>query len=155
MSAAITRRMEHAPTLQALGASEVIDAAVLQQPQRPLEKARFAAAIDNVGGPMLSWLLRSLQDAGCLASVGNAAGNTYEGSVLPFIMRRVQMFGIMANAPWAQRRRLWARLASDLKPDFSRLLPQVRHIPLEQLMDHALAQLGGRTAGRVLVVFED
>jgi hypothetical protein len=104
---------------------------------------------------MLSWLLRSLQDAGCLASVGNAAGNTYEGSVLPFIMRRVQMFGIMANAPWAQRRRLWARLASDLKPDFSRLLPQVRHIPLEQLMDHAREQLDGHASGRTLVVFED
>jgi NADPH:quinone reductase-like Zn-dependent oxidoreductase len=154
-SAAITRRMEHAPALQALGAGEVIDAAVLQQAQRPLEKARFAAAIDNVGGPMLSWLLRSLQDGGCLASVGNAAGNTYEGSVLPFIMRRVQMFGIMANAPWEQRHRLWTRLASDLKPDFSRLLPHVRHIRLEQLMDHARQQLEGQTSGRVLVAFED
>ncbi len=154
-SAAITRRMEHAPALQALGAREVIDAAVLQQAQRPLEKARFAAAIDNVGGPMLSWLLRSLQDGGCLASVGNAAGNTYEGSVLPFIMRRVQMFGIMANAPWEQRHRLWTRLASDLKPDFSRLLPHVRHIRLEQLMDHARQQLEGQTSGRVLVAFED
>jgi putative YhdH/YhfP family quinone oxidoreductase len=154
-SAAITRRMEHTHALQALGAAEVIDAAVLQQPQRPLEKARFAAAIDNVGGPMLSWLLRSLQDGGCLASVGNASGNTFEGSVLPFIMRRVQMFGIVANAPWAQRRHLWARLASDLKPDFDRLVPHVRHIRLEQLMDHARQQLDGTTSGRVLVVFED
>ena len=154
-SAAITRRMEHTHALQALGAAEVIDAAVLQQPQRLLEKARFAAAIDNVGGPMLSWLLRSLQDGGCLASVGNASGNTFEGSVLPFIMRRVQMFGIVANAPWAQRRHLWARLASDLKPDFDRLVPHVRHIRLEQLMDHARQQLDGTTSGRVLVVFED
>ena len=104
---------------------------------------------------MLSWLLRSLQDGGCLASVGNASGNTFEGSVLPFIMRRVQMFGIVANAPWAQRRHLWARLASDLKPDIDRLVPHVRHIRLEQLMDHARQQLDGTTSGRVLVVFED
>lgn len=153
--AAITRRMEQAPALQALGASEVIDAAVLRQPQRALEKARFAGAIDNVGGAMLSWLLRSLQDAGCLASVGNAAGNEFEGSVLPFIMRRVQMFGIVANAPWPQRRRLWARLASDWKPDFARLLPHVHHIRLDELLSHSERQLQGASAGRVLVVFGD
>lgn len=154
-AAAITRRMEHAQALRDLGATEVVDAAILQQPQRPLEKGRFAAAIDNVGGPMLSWLLRSLQEGGCLACVGNAAGNTYEGSVLPFIMRRVQMFGIVANAPWAQRRRLWSRLGTDLRPDFERLMPHVRHIRLEQLMDHARQQLDGTSSGRVLVVFGD
>jgi putative YhdH/YhfP family quinone oxidoreductase len=153
--AAITRRMEQAGALQALGASEVVDAAVLQQPQRPLEKARFAGAIDNVGGAMLSWLLRSMQDGGCVASVGNAGGNTYEGSVLPFIMRRVQMFGVVANAPWSQRKRLWDRLASDWKPDFARLIPHVKHIRLDELMAHSERQLQGATAGRVLVVFGD
>lgn len=150
---AMTRRMEHADALKQAGATEVIDAAVLQQPQRPLEKARFAAAIDNVGGTTLSWLLRSLQDGGCLACVGNAAGNTYEGSVLPFIMRRAQMFGIVANAPWPQRKRLWARLASDWKPDMDRLLPHVTHIRLDQLMEHAQRQLEGKASGRVLVEF--
>jgi putative YhdH/YhfP family quinone oxidoreductase len=151
--AAITRRMDQADALRALGATEVIDAAVLAPPQRPLEKPRFAAAIDNVGGPMLSWPLRSLQDGGALASVGNAAGNTFEGSVLPFIMRRVQMFGIVANAPWPQRHRLWARLASDWKPDFAALQPHVQHIALAQLMDHAARQLQGQTSGRTLVTF--
>lgn len=150
---AMTRRMEQAEALKRAGATEVIDAAVLQQPQRPLEKPRFAAAIDNVGGTTLSWLLRSLQDGGCLASVGNAGGNTFEGSVLPFIMRRAQMFGIVANAPWEQRRRLWARLASDWKPDLQMLMPHVRLIPLEQLMAHAAQQLEGKTSGRVLVEF--
>jgi acrylyl-CoA reductase (NADPH) len=153
--AAITRRMELAEGLRTAGAAEVIDAAVLQQPQRALEKERFAAAIDNVGGPMLSWLLRSLQDGGTLACVGNAGGNTYEGSVLPFIMRRVQMFGVVANAPWPQRRRLWERLAGDLKPDFARVMPHVHQIRLEQLMDHSARQLAGRAAGRVLVAFGD
>lgn len=150
---AFTRRMEQADTLKRIGASEVIDAAVLQQPQRPLEKPRFAAAIDNVGGATLSWLLRSLQDGGCLASVGNASGNTFEGSVLPFIMRRVQMFGIVANAPWPQRKRLWERLASDWKPEMEKLMPHVSHIRLDQLMEHAARQLEGATSGRVLVEF--
>lgn len=151
--AAITRRMERAGELQALGASEVIDARVLSEPQRPLEKARFAAAIDNVGGAMLSWLLRSMQDGGLVASVGNASGNEFEGSVLPFIMRRVQMFGVMANAPWPQRRRLWQRLAGDLKPDFESLAPHVHSIALGQLMAHAQRQLDGATAGRTLLTF--
>ncbi len=153
--AAITRRMEHAEGLRSVGATEIIDAAVLNAPQRPLEKTRFAAAIDNVGGGMLSWLLRSMQDGGCVASVGNAGGNTFEGSVLPFIMRRVQLFGIVANAPWPQRRRLWARLGTDWKPDFSKLLPFVHHIGLEQLLEHSAKQLKGTTSGRVLVTFED
>ena len=152
--AAITRRMEQADALRQLGASEIIDAAVLAQPQRALEKARFAAAIDNVGGPMLSWLLRSMQDGGCVASVGNAAGNTYEGSVLPFIMRRVQLFGVMANAPWPQRQRLWQRLATDWRPDFERLRGHVRSIELADLMAHAERQLDGVTAGRTLVSFD-
>jgi putative YhdH/YhfP family quinone oxidoreductase len=151
--AAMTRRMEQAEALKRAGACEVIDAALLQQPQRPLEKARFAAAIDNVGGATLSWLLRSLQDGGCLASVGNAGGNSFEGSVLPFIMRRVQMFGIVASAPWEQRRRLWARLASDWKPDMERLAPHLKHIRLGELMQHAALQLDGKAAGRTLVEF--
>ena len=152
--AAITRRMEQATALRALGATEVIDAAVLAEKQRPLEKARFAAAIDNVGGAMLSWLLRSMQDGGCVASVGNAAGNTYEGSVLPFIMRRVQLSGIVANAPWPQRHRLWQRLATDWKPALEALKPHVAHIALPQLMEHARRQLDGRAHGRTLVAFD-
>lgn len=150
---AITRRNKQADELMRIGATEAIDAAVLQQPPRPLERARFAAAIDNVGGAMLSWILRSLQEGGCVAAVGNAGGNTFEGNVLPFIMRRVQVFGIVANAPWPQRRRLWTRLGSDLKPSFEKLLPHVRHIGLEELMEHSARQLEGVTSGRVLVEF--
>jgi len=149
--AAITRRMQQADALRELGAAEVIDAGLAAQPQRPLEKARFAAAIDNVGGSVLSWLLRSMQDGGCVACIGNAGGNTYEGSVLPFIMRRVQLFGVVANAPWPQRLRLWERLASQLKPDFDKLMPHVHHLRLENLMAHAALQLQGATGGRSLV----
>ena len=153
--AAITRRAEFAPSLMSAGATEVIDAAILDLPQKALEKARFSAAIDNLGGAMLSWLLRSMKDGGCVACVGNASGNNYDGSVLPFIMRRIQLFGVMANAPWPQRRRLWERLGQDLKPDFSKLIPHVRIIRLEQLLTHTELQLKGQTSGRVLVSYEN
>lgn len=150
---AMTRRIEQTDMLKAAGASDVIDASVLQQPQRALEKERFAAAIDNVGGATLSWLLRSLRDGGCLACVGNASGNSFDGSVLPFIMRRAQMFGIVANAPWSQRKRLWGRLATDWKPDMDKLKPHLSHIQLDELMAHAARQLDGKATGRVLVDF--
>lgn len=151
--AAITRNLDRAPALRALGAAEVIDAMVLNRPQRPLEKARFAAAMDNVGGAMLSWLMRSMKDSAAIAVIGNAGGNAFEGSGLPFFMRRLQMFGVVANAPWPQRRRLWQRLANDWKPDLARLLPHVQHLPLAELMGYAARQLQGGTSGRALVSF--
>ncbi|MGE0330685.1 MAG: YhdH/YhfP family quinone oxidoreductase [Ramlibacter sp.] len=151
--AALTRKPEQAEALRALGASEIIDAAVVNAPPRALEKARFAAAIDNVGGATLAWLLRSTQDSGCVASVGNAAGNSFEGSVLPFIMRGLQHFGVVANAPWPVRKRVWDHLGTDWRPDFEALAPHVREIALEALPAHAAAQLDGVTAGRTLVAF--
>ena len=151
--AAITRNLDLAPALRALGATDVIDAAVQSQPQRPLEKPRFAAAIDNVGGAMLSWLMRSMNDSGAIAVVGNAGGNTFEGSSLPFFIRRLQMFGVVANAPWPQRHRLWKKLAGEWRPDAAALQAHVRQIALGDLMDYAQRQLQGATSGRALVRF--
>ncbi len=151
--AALTRRMGEEAALRALGASEVIDAKGLADESRLLEQARFAAAIDNVSGRTLSWLLRSLQDGGALASVGNASGNGFETNVLPFILRGVDMFGIVANAPWPVRERLWRRLATDWRPDFSLLQPHIHEIRIGDLLDYAERHLAGKTSGRTLVHF--
>jgi putative YhdH/YhfP family quinone oxidoreductase len=152
---AITRRMQQADSLRAAGAKEVMDAnAILAASPRALEKPLFAAAIDNVGGPMLSWLLRSVRDHGCVASVGNASSNSFDGSVLPFIMRSIKLVGIVANAPWDQRKRLWARLASDWKPDFELMKPHVHHISLNELIPFSLKQLEGQNSGRTLIRFD-
>ncbi|MBX3609208.1 MAG: YhdH/YhfP family quinone oxidoreductase [Hydrogenophaga sp.] len=150
---ALTRRMAQSQVLRELGATEVLDIGQCASSTRPLEKTRFAAAIDNVGGAVLSWLLRSMRDGGCVASVGNASGNAFDGSVLPFIVRRVQLFGVVANAPWPQRLRLWQRLASDLKPDFTTLMPHVHQIGLHDLLIHAEQQLRGEAGGRTMVRF--
>lgn len=152
-TAALTRKLGNEAALRALGASEVIDISQVIDSKRPIEKPQFAAAIDNVGGAVLSWMLRSLADGGLLASVGNASGNSFDGSVLPFIMRRAQMFGIVANAPWPQRRRLWDKLAGDWKPDFAALQPHVRFIGLNDLLAHAGRQLEGETSGRTVLRF--
>jgi acrylyl-CoA reductase (NADPH) len=73
--------------------------------------------------------------------------------VLPFIMRRAQLFGIVANAPVEQRRRLWTKLAAEWKPDMAAVLPHVQHIALGALMAHSARQLDGASSGRVLVDF--
>ena len=82
-----------------------------------------------------------MHDEGYVASVGNAGGNTYQGSVLPFIMQRAQLFGVAANAIWPQRVRLWDRLAGDLKPDFTKLMSHVHPMRLEDVLEHAALQL--------------
>ena len=152
-SIALSRRPEWVEPLKGLGASEVllVDAAV--EDKRPLERGRFAAAIDNVGGPVLSWLLRSLKDHGQLASVGNAAGIGFTANVLPFILRQATMFGVVANAPWAVRQRLWARLANEWKPDMKALEAHVHEVELDGVPVHCEAQVAGRSAGRTLVRF--
>lgn len=152
--AALTRSLDKEPALRALGASQVLHTEPLIHAQKPIEKPQFAAAIDNVAGPVLSWLLRSLADGGLLASVGNASGNAFDGSVLPFIMRRVHLFGIVANAPWPQRHRLWDQLAGAWRPDFAALKPYVQYIPLEELLAHTHRQLSGTVSGRTLVRFK-
>ena len=151
--AAITRRPEQADTLRRLGAAEIVDVRTALDSTRPLESARYAAAIDNVGGNVLAWLLRSMKDEGLVASVGNAGGNHYEGSVLPFIMRRVHLFGIVANAGWPERQRLWQNLAAEWRPGFEALEPHVHAITLPELPAHADRQLQGATSGRTLVDF--
>lgn len=151
---ALTRRSEFAQALSTLGAAEVVPAGGTGGEGRPLEAARFAAAIDNVGGEVLSWLLRSLQPKGLLASVGNASGIQFTTNVLPFILREVQMFGIVANAPWPVRRALWGRLAGEWKPDFEGLRGQVRMVGLDELHEHCLLQVDGNAFGRTLLAFE-
>src|SRR5690606_41734251 len=110
-----------------------------------------AAAGRHGGGRGPAGVRRPRADGGLVASVGNAGGNSFEGSVLPFIMRRVHLFGIVANATWTERKQLWARLAGDWKPDFTALAPHVHTIALDELLAHAGQQLQGATSGRTLV----
>jgi acrylyl-CoA reductase (NADPH) len=150
---ALSRTREREDALRALGADAVITTDVCQAPGRPLERAQFAAAIDNVGGDVLSWLMRSLQMDGRLAVVGNASGIGFNANVLPFLMRNLRMFGIVANADRETRRRLWARLANELRPDFKSLVPHVKEVGLGELLDHCLRQVAGTTSGRTLLHF--
>ena len=149
--AAMTGRPEHSEALKALGATEIVDRAeFLAGENRPVETARWAGAIDNVGGALLGKVIRQVQYDGVVASVGMAGGTDLPTSVLPFILRGVTLVGIdSVMRPAEPRRAAWERLASLFDPDAS--AGMVEEIGLEDLPDRAAQILQGQIKGRVLV----
>jgi len=144
-------KLLEAQRLQARGAARVIVSAELEGTGRPLEKAQWAAAIDSVGGAQLSWLVRSMQNRGLIASLGNAGGNDLATSVLPFILRGVRLIGVNVMVYIDLKRHLWGRLATDLKP--AGLQENTRMITLDELPARMQAMLEGRSDGRAMVDF--
>ena len=103
--------------LKSLGAARVLTRAEINFGTKPLEAAQFGGAIDNVGGKMLAWLTRTVGYRGNIASIGMAAGAELETTVMPFILRAVNLLGINSSGtPRALRLAVWQRIATDLKP---------------------------------------
>ena len=143
---AITRKPDDG-WLRALGA----DAVGTLEPagDRPLGRVRWAGAMDALGGAALDALLRTMQPDGVVASYGNATGNALSTSVLPFILRGVRLLGINANSPMALRTRIWARLATDLRP---RHLDRIATpIGLDDLPGACERLMAGEARGRFVV----
>jgi acrylyl-CoA reductase (NADPH) len=149
--AALSGRSELGDTLKALGATSIIDRArFLVQQDKPLESAQWAAAIDNVGGPVLGKLLRQVKYNGLVASIGNAAGIDLNTNVLPFILRGVTLIGIdSVMQPFETRLAAWRRLADVF--DLSGYRDLVQEIDLDALPKAADAILKGQVKGRILV----
>lgn len=149
--AALSGRPQHADALKALGATSIVDRAeFLAQPDKPLESARFAAAIDNVGGKVLGKLLRQVKYGGVVASIGNAGGIGLETNVLPFILRGIALIGIdSVMQPYAARVAAWRRIAGTF--DFAAYAGLVRELALEELPAAATQILAGEVRGRVVV----
>jgi acrylyl-CoA reductase (NADPH) len=148
---ALSGRPQHAEMLQALGATTILDRAeFLAQPDKPLETARFAAAIDCVGGDILGKLLRQIGYGGSVASLGNAGGIGLNTNILPFLLRGVNLLGIdSVMQPFDARVAAWARLAGLF--DFAAYADNVEEIALEALPDKASQILRGEVRGRVIV----
>ncbi|RMF96050.1 MAG: acryloyl-CoA reductase [Gammaproteobacteria bacterium] len=137
--------------LQELGAREILDLKQVDFGSRPLEKAQWGGAIDNLGGEPLAWLTRTLKPHGNIASIGLAASHELHTTVMPFILRGINLLGIDSNnVPLAKRERLWQRLATDLRPP---ALDRIacREIGLAELPGHFQAHIDGRITGRTLV----
>lgn len=137
--------------LTKLGAADVIDRLDTSS-ERPLDKQRWSAAVDCVGGEPLAAILRTLRYGGIVAACGNTAGMALPTSVAPFILRAVTLVGIdSAQFDIRARRALWTRLADDLRP---RSLEPGEEVGLDGLEDALDRILDGRTRGRVLVTID-
>ena len=137
--------------LRALGAAEILDrAALAAPPSRPLDAERWAGAIDAVGGTTLATLLSQLRYRASVASVGLAGGTELTTTVLPFLLRGVNLLGIdSVMCPMERRQRAWDRLAAELPADTLEGMTEV--IPLDALPEYGGRILAGQTRGRVVV----
>jgi acrylyl-CoA reductase (NADPH) len=115
---ALTGKENESGYLKGLGAKEVMLRSHLDLAKiKPLDKATWAGAVDNLGGDVMSWIASTMQIGGTLASIGLAASHNFNTTVMPFILRGVSLLGIdSVNAPMPLREKVWKRLGSDLKP---------------------------------------
>ncbi|MFL6604411.1 MAG: oxidoreductase [Steroidobacteraceae bacterium] len=137
--------------LKTLGAATVLPRQEIDFGSRPLEAARFAGAIDNVGGEMLTWLTRTVDFWGNIASIGLVGSSELKTTVMPFILRGLSLLGINSSATLRPARlEVWKRIATDLRP---RHLDRIvtRTIPFEELPGAFGAYLDGSVTGRTVV----
>lgn len=115
---ALTGKENETDYLKGLGAGEVMLRGGLDLARtKPLDKATWAGAVDNLGGEVLAWIASTMQIGGTLASIGLAASHKLDTTVMPFILRGVSLLGVdSVNAPMPLRGKVWKRLGSDLKP---------------------------------------
>jgi NADPH2:quinone reductase len=147
---AITGKEEAHGYLRELGAAEILARQTLTTDTRPLGKATWAAAVDVVGGDMLSWLVRTTNPWGGVASTGLTGGIDVHLTVMPFILRGVSLIGIdSVTCPMDIRRDVWRRLATDMKPP--RLDSIAREITMDALPGAFSTLLGGAARGRFVV----
>ena len=149
--AAATGRSELRDYLMQLGAAELVErAALASPPTRPLDRERWAGAIDAVGGNTLATILTQLKYRGSVAACGLAGGSDLPASVIPFLLRGVNLLGVdSVLCPRDERIAAWNRLARDLPLD--RLEAITQTVALEELPDLAPRILKGEIRGRIVV----
>ncbi|GAB4262962.1 MAG: MDR family oxidoreductase [Pararhodobacter sp.] len=149
--AAVTGRAQLEPYLRSLGARRVIPREELSEPvKRPLESETWAGCVDSVGGSMLARVLGQMKYGASVAAVGLAGGAQLNTTVVPFLLRGVNLLGIdSVMRPYADRVRAWSRIQRDLPMDL--LEAMVRPATLSELPELGAAILKGQVQGRVLV----
>ena len=149
---AVTGKAEHHNWLHRLGARTILTREdVHDETDRPLLSARWAAAVDTVGGNPLATILRSIEHRGCVAACGLVAGADLHLTVHPFILRGVTLAGIdSAKCPRPERLEMWQKLAGPWKVE--QLDHIVDEIALDELQDRIEKILAGQIVGRTIVV---
>ncbi|HZT86814.1 MAG TPA: MDR family oxidoreductase [Stellaceae bacterium] len=148
---ASTGRAQLRDYLTELGAAELLDrAALAQKPSRPLDSERWAGAVDAVGGATLATILTQLKYRSSVAACGLAGGSDLPATVIPFLLRGVNLLGIdSVMCPQAERLEAWNRVVRDMP--FDRLARISRTVPLSALPELAPRILAGEVQGRIVV----
>ena len=148
---AVTGKSNKMEYLKDLGAAKVIIRDDLDYGKRPLEKAVWAGAIDNLGGDMLAWLMRTVNYGGNIASIGLASSYKLDTTVMPLILRAVNLLGINSvDTPRELREAVWERIGADLCPQNLEIIAP-KSIPFEELPGAFDAFIEGRVIGRMVV----
>lgn len=147
---ALSRKEDQKDYLQQLGATAVLSPTELfPEKARPLNKQLFDFVIDTVGGDTLAQVLPFINYGGSAALCGNAGGIKLSTTVLPFILRGVNLLGIdSVEASMEQRQKLWKKMANEWALSYHF---QVQQIELEQVLETANALLEGKHVGRTIV----
>ena len=149
--AAFTGKADAAGWLESLGAARVVLRDEVEMGTRPLERAQWAGAVDNVGGDHLAWLTRTVMPAGNIASIGLAGGAKLATTVMPFILRGVNLLGINSVTITPElREHAWGRCGTDLKPRHIDTIV-TREVGLDQLDGVFDGYMAGTVTGRTVV----
>ena len=148
---AITSKKQSADYLKELGASSVVVTSENEMGTRPLEKAVFGGAIDNLGGETLSWLLRTTQPEGNVASIGLAADFKLSTNVMPFILRGVNLLGVNSTTlPNSFKQMIWEQIAEKMLPtNIEKII--TKEVPLESSIPEFQNLLDATITGRTII----
>jgi NADPH2:quinone reductase len=148
---AVSGKPEADDYLRDLGAARILRRQEINLGSKPMERVLWAGAIDNVGGDLLTWLTRTVDLWGNIASIGLAGSAELKTTVMPFILRGVNLLGINSVfTPRATRLAVWGRIADDLRPArLDRICTKV--VPFAELPAQFDDYLKGRVTGRTVV----
>ncbi len=148
---AVTGKSDEEDYLKRIGARRILLRDEIDFGKRPMEKAEWAGAIDNLGGDYLAWLTRTMDYGGNIAAIGLASHIKLETTVMPFILRAVCLLGINSvDTPRDLRLAVWSRIGGDLRPRHLDTIGS-RTIAFDDLPDAFQAFIDGTVTGRIVV----
>ena len=147
---AITRNIKQKSYLEKIGANEVITYPK-ELVKKPLNNSYYAGAIDNVGGEILDWIIKSTKDSGNIVSVGMASNYQLNTTVFPLIMRGVNILGVTStNYPNSERKKIWQKLSTEYKPTKLKIITK-NCINLKEIESFSKYLIKGKSNGRTII----
>ena len=147
---AITRNIKQKSYLEKIGANKVITYPK-ELVKKPLNNILCAGAIDNVGGEILDWIIKSTKDSGNIVSVGMASNYQLNTTVFPLIMRGVNILGVTStNYPNSERKKIWQKLSTEYKPTKLKIITK-NCISLREIESFSKYLIKGKSNGRTII----